>query len=210
MRATNDITGAMRRVTEGMRDYYRLTYSPTNTALDGRFRAITVKVRDPEAVVTSRNGYLASPRAATPMVAPHDVAPHVLLDAETLPTDFTLTCDATLASSDIAVAASVGARRSPSRCRPAGAIRGAGSPCWRACAARTAACWPRRARRSRSAALARRSRPRTEPAVAVQQDTARAGAETLEVIAYDVLSGKASARRFKVKDLPPALTAVDC
>ena len=36
----------------------------------------------------------------------------------------------------------------------------------------------------------------------------RAGAETLEVIAYDVLSGKASARRFKVKDLPRDLTAV--
>ena len=29
------------------------------------------------------------------------------------------------------------------------------------------------------------------------------GAETLEVIAYDVMSGKASARRFKVKDLKP-------
>ena len=103
VRATNDIAGAMRRVTEGMRDYYRLTYSPTNTALDGRFRAITVKVRDPEAVVTARNGYLAGPRAATPMVAPYDVAPHVVLDAEKLPTDFTLTCAARLASSGIEV-----------------------------------------------------------------------------------------------------------
>lgn len=82
VRATNDITGAVRRLTADMRDYYRLTYSPTNTALDGRFRAITVRVRDPEAVVTARNGYLASPRAATPMVAPYDVAPHVLLDAQ--------------------------------------------------------------------------------------------------------------------------------
>ena len=90
-----------------MRDYYRLTYSPTNTALDGRYRAITVKVRDPEAVVTSRNGYLASPRAETPMVAPSDVAPHVLLDAETLPADFAFTCDATRASSHVAIVATV-------------------------------------------------------------------------------------------------------
>ena len=35
----------------------------------------------------------------------------------------------------------------------------------------------------------------------------RAGAETVEVIAYDALSGKASARRFKVKDR--SLTAAD-
>ncbi len=82
---TNDIGGAVRRLTSEMRDYYRLTYSPTNTALDGRYRSITVKVRVPGAVVTSRNGYQATPRPASPMVVPHDVAPHVLLDAEKLP-----------------------------------------------------------------------------------------------------------------------------
>jgi hypothetical protein len=60
-----------------MRDYYRLTYRPTNEALDGRYRAIRVKVGVAGAVVTARNGYQASARPTAPTVVPHDVAPHV-------------------------------------------------------------------------------------------------------------------------------------
>ncbi len=168
VRATNDITGALRRVTAGMRDYYRLTYSPTNTALDGRYRAITVKVRDPEAVVTSRNGYLASPRAGTPMVAPHDVAPHVLLDAETLPADFAFTCDATRTSSHIAIGATVPAGALTLATRPSGfdggltvlaRMRGKDGQVVAASSGRSA---------ERSA----RPDPVRGPSVAVQQDTA--------------------------------------
>ena len=184
-----------------MRDYYRLTYSPTNTALDGRHRAITVKVRDPEAVVTSRNGYHADPRAAAPMVAPYDVAPHVLLDAEKLPTDFTLTCDARLASSGIVVAASVKGDALAFTLSPDGGSFEAGVTLLT------------RVRGKDGRMLAASSETFSLTGPRAQLDAARnralrfskalprAGAETLEVIAYDALSGKASARRFKVKDL---------
>ena len=202
VRGTNDLTAALRRVTADMRDYYRLTYSPTNTALDGRYRAITVKVRDPEAVVTSRNGYLASPRAETPMVAPHDVAPHVLLDAETLPADFAFTCDATRTSSHIAIVATVPAGALTLATRPSG-FEGALTVLARV-----------RGKDGRVVAASSEtfslSGPRDQIASAqgrqlrFSKTLPNAGAETLEVIAYDVLSGKASARRFKVKDLERA------
>ncbi|MBK5296647.1 MAG: VWA domain-containing protein [Vicinamibacteria bacterium] len=208
VRATNDITGAVRRLTADMRDYYRLTYSPTNTALDGRFRAITVRVRDPEAVVTARNGYLASPRAATPMVAPYDVAPHVLLDAATLPADFTLSCGATLASSAITVAASVRGDALAFTLPPAGGAFEAGVTLLarvRGKDGRVLAASSETFSLSGSRAQLAAARNRE---LRFTKALPRAGAETVEVIAYDVLSGKASARRFKVKDLPPALAAV--
>ena len=197
VRGTNDLTAALRRVTGDMRDYYRLTYSPTNTALDGRYRAITVKVRDPEAVVTSRNGYLASPRAGTLMVAPH-----VLLDAETLPADLAFSCDATGASSHIAVVATVPAGALTLATRPSGfegaltvlaRVRGEDGRVLAAMSETFSLSGPAEHRTSARSRVLQFSK--TLP---------RAGAETLEVIAYDVLSGKASARRFKVKDLERA------
>jgi VWFA-related protein len=198
---TNDLTGAMRRVTADMRDYYRLTYRPTNEALDGRYRRIRVKVGVPGAVVTARNGYQAIARATTPMVAPHDVAPHVLLDAETLPADFAFTCGATRTTSEIAVTATVAAGELALATRPPG-FEGALTVLARL-----------RGKDGRVVAGSSEtfslSGPRNQIA-AVQSRQLRfsktlpsAGADTLEVIAYDVLSGKASARRFKVKDLEP-------
>jgi hypothetical protein len=40
---------------------YLLGYYPSNTAFDGRFRRVTVKVRKPGATVLYRHGYLADP-----------------------------------------------------------------------------------------------------------------------------------------------------
>jgi len=198
---TNDLTGAMHRVTADMRDYYRLTYRPTNEALDGRYRNIRVKVGVAGAVVTARNGYQASARATPPTVVPHDVAPHVLLDAEKLPADFVFACEATRTTSEIAVSATVERGALALAIRPSGfegaltvlaRVRGKDGRVVAASSETFSLTGPRD---QIAAALHRQLRfSKTLPS---------AGAETLEVIAYDVLSRKASARRFKVKDLEP-------
>ncbi len=198
---TNDIGGAVRRLTADMRDYYRLTYSPTNTALDGRYRTMTVKVRVPGAVVTSRNGYQATPSPASPMVAPHDVAPHVLLDAEKLPKDFALACENTLTSSAVTVVATVSGGALTFNSNAAkGTFEGGLTVL-------------ARVRGKDQRVLAAASETFTLSGGQGQLASAKtrvlrfsrelpgAGAVTLEVIAYDVLGRRASAQRFKVKDL---------
>ncbi len=44
---SNDLSSAFRRIDEDNQFHYLLTYSPTNAAFDGKFRAIQVKVRRP-------------------------------------------------------------------------------------------------------------------------------------------------------------------
>jgi VWFA-related protein len=198
---TNDLTGAMHRVTADMRDYYRLTYRPTNEALDGRYRAIRVKVGVPGAVVTARNGYHAAARAPNPAVVPHDAAPHVLLDAGKLPADFAFACEATRTASAVAVSATVEGAALALATRPSG-FEGALTVLARV-----------RGRDGRVLAASSEtfslSGPRDQIAAAQNRQLRfsktlpGAGAWTLEVIAYDVLSGRASARRFEVKDLEP-------
>ena len=198
---TNDLAGAMRQLTADMRDYYRLTYSPTNTALNGRYRSITVKVRVPGAVVTSRNGYHATPRPASPIVAPTDVAPHVLLDAEKLPTDFELTCENTRTASAVTVVATVsGGALTYNANAATGTFEGGLTVL-------------ARVRGKDQRVLAAASETFTLSGGQGQLASAKtrvlrfsrelpgAGAVTLEVIAYDVLGRRASAQRFKVKDL---------
>ena len=58
---TNNLTGAFARVNEDRRVYYMLSYSSSNPALDGSYRAITVKVNRPGVTVRARRGYVASP-----------------------------------------------------------------------------------------------------------------------------------------------------
>lgn len=59
---SNDIEGGLRRIAADMTSYYLLGYYSTNAALDGRFRAIRVRVTRPGVTVRARRGY----RAATP------------------------------------------------------------------------------------------------------------------------------------------------
>jgi hypothetical protein len=198
---TNGIGEAVRRLTADMRDYYRLTYTPTSTALDGRYRSITVKVRVPGAVVTSRNGYHATPRPASPMVVPHDVAPHVLLDAEKLPGDFALTCENALTSSAVTVVATV----------PGGALTFTSNAATGRFEGGLTVLARVRGKDQRVLAAASETftlsggqgqlaSARTR-VLRFSRDLPSAGAVTLEVIAYDVLGRHASAQRFKVKDL---------
>jgi hypothetical protein len=56
---SNDLSAAFRRIDEDHRFHYLLTYSPANTAFDGKFRAIQVKVRRPGVQVFARKGYRA-------------------------------------------------------------------------------------------------------------------------------------------------------
>jgi VWFA-related protein len=59
VRNTNDLSAGFRRVDEDMRNYYVLTYVPTNDVFDGKFRTIKVNVKRGGADVASRKGYFA-------------------------------------------------------------------------------------------------------------------------------------------------------
>jgi VWFA-related protein len=59
----NNLVGALERAFADGRDYYTIAYVSGNATLDGKFRAITVQVRDPKAMVTAKRGYWAAPAA---------------------------------------------------------------------------------------------------------------------------------------------------
>ena len=56
---SNALSSAFQRIDEDNQFHYLLTYSPTNTVFDGKFRAIQVKVRKPGMQVFARKGYRA-------------------------------------------------------------------------------------------------------------------------------------------------------
>jgi VWFA-related protein len=56
---TNDLLGSLQRAFADGREFYTLSYVSTNSVADGKFRAITVQVRDPHAVVNAKRGYWA-------------------------------------------------------------------------------------------------------------------------------------------------------
>jgi len=57
---TNDLLAGMRRVLADGRDYYTLSYVSQNGNMDGKFRAITIKLRDSKLVVRAKRGYWAT------------------------------------------------------------------------------------------------------------------------------------------------------
>jgi len=57
---SNDLTGSLRQIVEDLRSYYLLGYYSSNTALDGKYRRIEVKVRRPGVEVRARDGYHAA------------------------------------------------------------------------------------------------------------------------------------------------------
>jgi VWFA-related protein len=60
---SNDLNRGFERIDADMSSYYLLGYYAANSKLDGRFREITVRVREPGVVVRARKGYRA-PTAA--------------------------------------------------------------------------------------------------------------------------------------------------
>jgi VWFA-related protein len=57
---TNNLGAGVARMQQERTTYYLLTYQPTNTALDGKFRKISVKVKRPKTSVRARPGYVAA------------------------------------------------------------------------------------------------------------------------------------------------------
>jgi Ca-activated chloride channel family protein len=61
---TNDLTSGFARMQQERSTYYLLAYQPTNTATDGKFRKVKVKVKRPGVTVRARPGY-TSPLPST-------------------------------------------------------------------------------------------------------------------------------------------------
>ncbi|MBI1941921.1 MAG: VWA domain-containing protein [Acidobacteria bacterium] len=89
---TNDLRIGMQRVTEDIRGYYQLAYTPPPRPYDGKFRRITVNVSRPGVTLQTRSGYFALPPSATagvgPMVLPYELPMLAVLNSNPLPNDF--------------------------------------------------------------------------------------------------------------------------
>ena len=85
---SNDLSSAFRRIDEDNQFHYLLTYSPTNAALDGRFRAIKVGVRRSGARVFARKGYRAARTAPAVDTGSFETPALAMLDRAPLPNAF--------------------------------------------------------------------------------------------------------------------------
>jgi Ca-activated chloride channel family protein len=56
---SNDLPAAIRRAFDETREYYVLGYVSANPVMDGKYRAIDVRVKDPKYMVRARAGYWA-------------------------------------------------------------------------------------------------------------------------------------------------------
>jgi hypothetical protein len=85
---TNALDGAIDRINDDRRHHYLLSYVPTNAALDGTYRQITVQVRRPAVQVRARRGYKAAASVAAAPVLDYEEAPLAALAASPAPTAF--------------------------------------------------------------------------------------------------------------------------
>jgi len=60
---SNDLDKGLRRISDDLTSYYLLGYYSTNTKLDGRFRSLKVRVKQPGVEVRARRGYRAATAA---------------------------------------------------------------------------------------------------------------------------------------------------
>ena len=85
---TNDLRTGFERIETDMRNYYMLTYVPSNEDFDGKFRQIAVKVKRPGLTVHSRRGYFAVRETAGLPVASHEAPALAALDRMPVPNAF--------------------------------------------------------------------------------------------------------------------------
>lgn len=69
---TNNLQDLLQQVMTSTSSYYLASYSSTNSALDGRYRRITVKLKRPDVVVRARYGYVATRPQESRTVQPPD------------------------------------------------------------------------------------------------------------------------------------------
>jgi VWFA-related protein len=85
---TNDLSSAFRRIDEDNQFHYMLTYSPKNTVMDGKFRAIQVKVHRSGTQVFARKGYRAIGTSRAIDAGSYELPALALLDRSPLPNAF--------------------------------------------------------------------------------------------------------------------------
>ena len=194
---TNALERAARRMGEDLRSYYLLGYVPTNSALDGKYRRIDVRVKRPDVTVQARAGYLALPLRR--MLSPHDVAPLLILEQGTRPRDFRFEADADTSRSPVQVRARVEhrmlqyERRAESTCQArltmlARAVDKDGRTLWVSSDAFDLSIPLAQCDAARHGATS------FERDVTLPPNTAR-----VDVIAYDPLAERASVREFEVR-----------
>ena len=69
---TNNLESLLEQTMTRTASFYLVIYSSTNSALDGKFRRITVKVNRPDVAVRARRGYVATRPAETRTALPPD------------------------------------------------------------------------------------------------------------------------------------------
>jgi VWFA-related protein len=85
---TNDLRTGFRRIDEDRRFHYLLSYVPENQTFDGKYRPIEVRVRRPDVEVRARTGYHAL-RSVSPLpVLAYEAPALALLDGTGVPNDF--------------------------------------------------------------------------------------------------------------------------
>ena len=85
---SNDLSAAFRRIDEDNQFHYLLTYSPTNTVFDGKYRSIRVKVKRSSTQVFARRGYRAVRRGGNSDSAAFEGPALAILDGGRLPNAF--------------------------------------------------------------------------------------------------------------------------
>lgn len=90
IRDTNDAEGAFRRIEEDMRFHYLLGYTPLDENYNGRFRSIQVKVARPGLTVQTRQGYYAIRTIESAPVRSYEVPAIARLEQKDRPHEFPL------------------------------------------------------------------------------------------------------------------------
>jgi VWFA-related protein len=85
---TNDFRRGLARVDSDLRNYYMLSYVPSNNEFDGRFREIAVHVTRPGLVVQHRKGYFAVRAPAGAPVLSYEAPALAWLDKTPVPNAF--------------------------------------------------------------------------------------------------------------------------
>jgi VWFA-related protein len=85
---SNNLSSAYKRIDEDNRFHYLLSYTPSNTDFDGRFRSISVKVSRPGVDVFSRKGYRALRAGHMSDMNTYETPAIELLDRTPLPNAF--------------------------------------------------------------------------------------------------------------------------